>query len=96
MGHCELVRIRKRLTHSILQYFALGMTLVAYVFYKVLFKTKMVKASELDICHGIEEVDEHERWLEGHEEVKVKAEGKKPKWYRRALQALVKPFFDTD
>lgn len=52
------------LTTSILQYFALGITLAAYLCYKVIFRTSFVRPSEMEICHGVEEVERHEKTVQ--------------------------------
>lgn len=48
----------------ILQYFAIGTTVAAYVAYKFLGRTKVVRPTELEIHHGIEEVMAHQHDLD--------------------------------
>ena len=70
------------------QYFALGMVVFFYFFYKVLQRTKIVRPSTLDISHGIGELIAYEKTYEED------LETTEPRnWVQRTLSVLFSPFF---
>lgn len=64
----------------ILQYFAIGTTIAAYLLYKVMGRTKIVRPTELEIHHGMEELVAHERELQREAETEAGAPSRWRTW----------------
>ncbi|WFD43609.1 general amino acid permease agp2 [Malassezia psittaci] len=71
----------------ILQYFALGLTVVVFLFYKLLQRTKFVKLTELEISHGVAELVAYEKTQETVEVPERKGR------LERVLAFAFSPFF---